>query len=304
MPPGEPISVAISGAQGHLGRVLVPLLTRDPTVERVHWVEDGHAGEPELDGVDVAVHLAWVPPAIGPSAHDDGNAVDANLAATRRFLSACGARRVRRVLVASSTAAYGAWPDNPVPIPEEQWVRADQPAAVGRAKALVEDVCRQWAELHAYATLILVRPCPVVGPMLAELRGRAALLPRLFLVPEGAGLHLQFVHEDDVGRALVALCRRGPAGAYNLAGDGVVDGDELASLFGRRAIAAPAAALRDQAALWRLLGLEATAPDAGAVGFLVHPWVVDNRRIKATVGFEFRHDSRGAITELARCLRG
>jgi hypothetical protein len=74
-------------------------------------------------------------------------------------------------------------------------------------------------------------------------RHMGALLVRLpvrmpVLVPS---LPVQFIHEDDVGLAfLLCVVGAGPPGAYNITGDGVLTGDEVARELGLASLALPA----------------------------------------------------------------
>ena len=52
------------------------------------------------------------------------------------------------LLVASSTTAYGAWPDNPVPIPEEHPVRGLPAYEYARDKTEIDRLCQLWAAQH------------------------------------------------------------------------------------------------------------------------------------------------------------
>src|SRR4029450_9019112 len=57
--------------------------------------------------------------------------------------------------------------------------------------------------------------------------------PFLALV-DGFDQEYQFVHEDDVVSALIALLDGKHAGAFNLAGDGVVTSSRAAELLGKK----------------------------------------------------------------------
>lgn len=93
-------------------------------------------------GVDVAIHLAWV---LNPI-KDAMRMTEVNLGGTRHFLDACARHGVRRVLVASSTTAYGARPSNPVPLDESHPVRGEQPFQYAREKAVMEGLVRRVAD--------------------------------------------------------------------------------------------------------------------------------------------------------------
>uniref|UniRef100_UPI00397A87CB hypothetical protein n=1 Tax=Salmonella sp. SAL4437 TaxID=3159892 RepID=UPI00397A87CB len=74
-------------------------------------------------------------------------------------------------------------------------------------------------------------------------------------------LSLQFIHEDDVGSALLqCVVAAGPPGAYNVAADDVLSLADVAREVGVRPVSAPSALTRAAArAVMRLPGLPAVA---------------------------------------------
>src|SRR5262249_57817224 len=72
---------------------------------------------------------------------------------------------------------------------------------------------------------LLPGPLAPLGRVLASQAGRFRV-PVPVLVPD---LPLQLVHEEDMGRALLqCVVAAGPAGAYNIAADGIVTAADLA----------------------------------------------------------------------------
>ena len=96
---------------------------------------------PYLRDVSVIVHLAA---AIGPLP-DDELFTRVNVDGTRRVLDAATVDRCEEVVRPSSTAVYGAWANNPVPITEDAPLRPSP----GYLPAIVDGECErllaQWA---------------------------------------------------------------------------------------------------------------------------------------------------------------
>ena len=124
---------------------------------------------------------------------------DIDVNGTHNVLEAATPAGVGHVLVTSSTTAYGAFPDNPVPITEDQPVRGVAAFEYARDKAESDRLCQLWA---------LRAPRPDdddraavhrVRPERRQLH-RPALDEAPFLADIGGNLDqlMQFVHEDDV----------------------------------------------------------------------------------------------------------
>jgi nucleoside-diphosphate-sugar epimerase len=142
-----------------------------------------------------------------------------------------------RFVYASSVAAYGFHADSPVGIDEDWPTRAAARLFYAQEKAELEQLLRAEASSVARPALYPVAPPIVLGPhalgakgavpppVAAAGRAMLDLLGRLpvpvpTLVPN---VQLQFIHEQDVGQALLrCVLAEGPPGAYNIAGDGVM----------------------------------------------------------------------------------
>ena len=128
-------------------------------------------------------------------------------------------------------------------------------------KAELERLLREQADAHPEVALYLLRPPIVLGPHavgakdtlpepLASLTQRALdfakRLPLPIPVPV-PDLPMQFIHEDDVGQALLkCVVAAGPPGAYNIAGDGIVTAADVVRELGFTPITVPAGIARDR----------------------------------------------------------
>ena len=121
-------------------------------------------------GADVAVHLAFA--IFG----DREETRRVNLEGSRNVFEAAIAAGVKRLVYASSVAAYGFHPDNPQPLTEEVPARGSESFYYSAQKAELEatlDELLAGSEVDAY----VFRPCIVAGPratMLIDAVGRAA----------------------------------------------------------------------------------------------------------------------------------
>jgi UDP-glucose 4-epimerase len=235
---------------------------------------------------EAVVHLAFL---LNPI-HDEALMYSVDVEGTRNVLEACSSGGVEQVLVTSSSTAYGAFPDNPVPLTEEHPVRGVASFEYARDKTESDRLCQLWAARHPDRVMTIVRPCIVFGPSvdnyLLRLWTKQPFQADFGLPDPG----IQFVHEDDVVSALVTLLEGRHAGAFNVAGDGVMEVAECASLIGLPRRRMPVGAMRRFASLmWRLRLSEAPP---GSLAFAMYPWIVSNEKLKRETGWQPRYTSR------------
>jgi nucleoside-diphosphate-sugar epimerase len=299
--------VAITGVSGYLGRRLLALLDADPGVERVVGIDiaEPHAGSPKLDfhqvdvrdarlvkvlpGVDVLVHLAFQVDPI----RDEERTRAVNVDGTRNVLEAAGATGIRKVVHASSAAVYGAHPDNDFPLTESSPLRANPEFSLAWHKLEAERLAEAFREDHPEVVVTLLRPAIVFGPNVQNFISRMLEAPRVTTV-KGYEPPLQLVHEEDVATAIAHAVQVDLPGAYNVAADGWLTSDEVLAISGKKRVELPEAVAFSLAErLWKL-GISQAPP--GELHFVMHPWVVDNAKLKGA-GWSPRHTNRDALLE-------
>src|SRR3954453_15225852 len=308
----------ITGGSGYIGSRLVEQLVERDDTERVviadvrpprHFrpkaeyqeldVRDGERARRllERERPDAPVPLAFV---LNPS-HDENGMYEIDVGGTHNMLEAAAAAGTEHVMVTSSSTAYGAFPDNPVPITEDWPVRGVPDFEYARDKAESDRMCHRWAPQPPERTMTIVRPCIVFGPNVDN------FIVRLFTnSPFATDLGnldqaTQYVHEDDLVEALVTLLTGRHAGAFNVAGDGTVTFGECAEIVGLKTRRNPLGVARRLATLtWKLRASE-TPP--GQIRFAIYPWVVSNEKLKRETGWKPRHTSRETF-EIAMRAKG
>ena len=324
--PESDLTVAVTGPTGTFGAGLVPLLQADDRVRRIvgiarrpfdpaerGWtkmeyrrgdVRDPSALQEAFAGADVVVHLAFL--ITGNASRGTTRAI--NVDGTLNVFRAAAAAGVRRFVYASSVAAYGWHPDNPERIAEDWPVRPAARLFYAQEKAELEQLLDAESATTPGLALYLLRPSIVLGPNAVgakdvlpgplapigrRLFGRPRRLPVSVPVvtPE---LRLQFVHEEDVGRALqLCVVAAGPPGAYNIAGDGVLTAADVAREFGALPIPVPAAPA--QLAARAVARLPFLPPVAEWVEAASRPVIMDTAKAKQQLGWRPRYTGREAL---------
>jgi UDP-glucose 4-epimerase len=288
-PAADELTVAVTGPSGEIGQAVVGALERSRAVGRIlgmarrpfeprerGWKKVSYRRGDVLDRkavaelvleADVVVHLAFI---IMGGASESRKV---NLEGSRNVFEATVAAGAKRLVYASSVAAYGFHGDNPQPLTEEVPARGTASHYYSAQKAEVEALLEQTLAGSATAPYVL-RPCIVGGrdaPLLIESLPYTQIFDRLpravrrlldgvpILEPvlPDPGVPFQLVHHDDVASAMrAAVLGRGTPGVYNLAGPGQLTVSKLASELGWYSIPVPE------------LAVGAVAEMVGRLGFL------------------------------------
>jgi len=329
-PSGERnLTVAVTGPTGTFGFGLMPLLQADDRITQVvgvarrpfdpaahGWtkmeyrrgdVRDPEALRDAFGHADVVVHLAF-----SVTGATSGKAIRSiNVDGTLNAFGAAAAAGARRFVYSSSVAAYGFHRDNPVPMTEDWPVRPAARLFYAQEKAELENLLRAQAARTPRLALYLLRPSIVVGPHTVgakDLPGPLASLVRTvtqrgrFAVPLpvlAPTLPIQLVHEQDVGQALLqCVAAAGPAGAYNIAADGIVTPAIIARELGLLPVPVPAGAT--ESAARAIAALPFLPPVTQWVEAVSHPAIMDTTRAKLKLGWVPRFTALEALQDTLR----
>jgi len=327
------VRVAVTGITGQFGRALARSLERDPEIDEVVGVarrpfDPGSEGLRKLQfrrgdvrdpglrelfaGADVVVHLAFV---IAGKRADHAQRRAINIDGSRNVFAAAAESGVRKIVYASSVAAYGAHPDNPDLITEEHPTRGTPGVSYSEEKAEIEAILDLFEKEHPSITVTRFRVGPVVGPgfeqMLYEflppgtrrLPLFAPWFPRLFPNPiQGGKLLLQAVHEDDVAEAFRLAIVGDTPGAFNIAGDGVLGARDIATIMRARTVPVPLFGAKQLVDLaWRL---RLSNVPGDWVTLARYPILVDTTRAKTQLGWMPKYTSDAALRSAADSMFG
>jgi UDP-glucose 4-epimerase len=328
------LTVAVTGPTGEVGLPLLAALEADPAVGEVRgmarrpfdparegWrkvsyrrgdVLDRGSLTALFDGADVAVHLAF---AIFGSREQTRRV---NLEGSRNAFETAAAAGVKRLVYASSVAAYGFHPDNPQPLTEEVPAQGSVDFYYSAQKAELEAALQEalaGTEVDAY----VFRPCVVAGPRatmlirqtvdsarlgdpLPALRRQLGRLPLVKPVLPDPGVPIQLVHHDDAAAAMVAgIVGKGSPGAYNLAGEGEIGIGDIARAIGWRSVRVPGPAAGLGAGIARRLRF--ASPQLDWATALRTPVLMDTAKARAELGWRPRFDAAETLLQTAVSAR-
>lgn len=240
------LTLALTGVSGFWGRqVAQRLLSRpdvrvlgidrlppDPALPGVDFVK-ADIRNPLLaelfaaEGVDTLLHLAWREPAI--PGDDD---FESNVLGTMQLFGMAVEAQVRRVLWRSSTAVYGAAPQNPLYLPEDSPLAAQVASPLTAHWLEVERFLAGFAAEYSAVAFATLRLAHVIS---ADVGTPLARLLRLPLWPALLGFDplLQVLDSDDAAEALALAALGDWRGAVNVAAPGVLTLNQLAGKLGR-----------------------------------------------------------------------
>lgn len=301
-------TVAVTGSSGYLGRLLVEALDDEASVSRVvgiDVVEPGYASRKletyvldvrdeglteVLDGCDVVVHLAAI------ASGDPDEVRDVNVGGTRAVVAAAGS--ARRIVHASSIAAYGWHPDSDFPLTEASPLRASPEDTYASSKAEAEEIVDTYASGHPDTEVVILRLAWTCGPTIPGSHASVIESPIAMHI-EGYDSLFQALHSEDAARALVHAATGGVTGTFNVCADDWIErpwevvGQRLVSLDRSRARSLLDAAWRTGASFLKPSDLSK----------LMYPLVASNEAAKAA-GFVFERSTADALREGVEARRG
>jgi len=285
--------------------VIVGLDTTEPTVEleRTEYVRvDANytilSRIVKAAQIDTIIHTFLV---VDPTQVSGRTMHETNVIGTMNLFAAASApaSTVRNVIVKSSTTVYGAAAEDPTWF-DEDTTRSNPPQGqVERSLDAVEGYVRDFADDNPHVNVALLRFSNVIGSEIETPLSRALQLP---LVPTLLGFdpRFQFVHEDDVIRALLFVLDHNLSGVYNVAGDGLLPWSEVAAIAGRRTIALPPYGTGFITGPLARIGVVDLPEDYLAL--LRFGRGVDNRKLKDR-GFRYEYTSAQAVQAFIESVR-
>jgi UDP-glucose 4-epimerase len=244
--------------------------------------------------IDTVVHLA----VMVDSPHDERSIHETDVIGTMNLLVGCAGSTspVRRLVVKSSQAIYGAGPNDPSFFSEDMvnWERLT--SSVGRDLGEMEQLISEFALRNEACDVTALR----LGYRVSEDTSLAKYLS-LPIVPTFTGFdpRLQLLHEDDASEAIVRAVMGRHPGVFNVAGDGVVLLSQAIAIMG----GSPLPVLPPYGRWFARLAMKVVAGVAipsHLADLIAFGSVMDRTRLEAEFGWKPAYSSRATMDELAR----
>lgn len=247
----------------------------------------------EAEEVDAVCHLTFVE-SVPPSE----TTFDVNVIGAIKVLAASAQAGVRKVVLKSSTAVYGALANNPSFLTEAHALRGSRRYGYTRDQLEIEAFCNGFRRQAPEMALTILRFPSIIGP--------AAETPLTRFLKEpwtptllGFDPMMQVIHENDVVAALVHAVVNDVPGVFNVAAEQMMPLSRLTALAGKLALP-----ILHPLAYWGvgLLGHDGRQLTRYApieLDYLRYPWTADLTRMRQVLGFAPRYTAEEALREFA-----
>jgi UDP-glucose 4-epimerase len=305
--------IAITGSSGYYGRKLIEHARRVSPESRLLGIDvvppresppdeffQADIRSPDVRAAlakfqpDTIVHLAFV---VNPM-RDNRKMSDINIGGTNNVFEAVRAIRPQRFLIASSATAYGAWPDNPVPIHEDWRLKPRENFQYVADKTAIEASLQSLAEDLPDVAVAWTRPVIIGGKGASNYLSRFVLNIPIIFLPDGEDVPLHFVHEEDCVSATWHILQHDARGPFNVGPPDCVPLTKLAALTNRRVAKLPFWTMKLATTIWWGLRLPLFDFPPSLHDFVRYPWVVSPARLQNELGFQFRYSSEETLLEM------
>lgn len=244
----------------------------------------------EEERVDTVVHMAF----FTTPRRDTTYAHELESIGTLAALAASAAAGVKRFVLRSFTAVYGARGENPSFLTEDRPLLPNPGLAWVRDKLEAEQHAASFARRYPQMTITVLRFAPLFGPMVRTFYTRI-FDKRVVPVLMGYDPLLQLLHPDDAVDAAEMAVRKAPRGAFNVVPRSPIPLVSALHLAEKIPVSVPHPAAYLISDLLFAAGL-AEAPGR-FVDYVRYPFVADGEKAERELGFRARYGSRQALMD-------
>ena len=225
-------------------------------------------------------------------------AFDVNVMGTMKVLGACAEAGVRKVVLKSSTAVYGAHPGNPAFLTEQHPLQGSRLYGYNRYMVEIEAFCNGFRRQVPEMIVTIMRFASIIGPK-ADTPLTRFLKEPLAPVLLGFDPLFQVAHEKDVVGALVYAIHNDVPGVFNVAAQGILPLSRMMALAAK--IPIPIVHLL---AYWGIGAMNSVGARTSRYwpmepDYLRYPWVGDLTKMRDELGFLPAYTAEEALREFA-----
>jgi UDP-glucose 4-epimerase len=207
---------------------------------------------------------------------------DIQLEGTKQLLDHCVHNGVQRLVSLSSSHVYGALPDHSFFLDEDTPLFAGPSFPELRDLVEIDTLVSAFLWRHPDIRSCVLRPVNVLGYYAHSMLGQYLCRRRVFTVM-GFDPMMQFIHEEDLCRAITLALEHRLQGVYNVTGPGEVPLHTAVRAVGGETTSVPDAILRS---LFRRLYQMGVSPyPSGVVDFLKFPTTLLGERFIGATNF-------------------
>jgi UDP-glucose 4-epimerase len=249
----------------------------------------------KTEKIDTLVHLAFHE-STSPSEYS----FDLNVMGTMNVFGAAAEAGVRKIILRSTTAVYGAHPSNSAFLGENHPLRGSLQTGYIRDLVEIEAFCNGFRRQAPQVLLTILRFPNIIGTTVNSPMTRLLKAP-VSPVLLGFAPLMQFIHENDAFQSIRHVIDQDFPGVFNVAAEDVIPLDKLLALTGRiplpviHLFAYWSNSVFGSARISKLMPME--------LDYIRYPWVADLRRMHEELGFYPKYTAEEALREFAGHMR-
>lgn len=247
----------------------------------------------KTENVETVYHLAF-----HESVRDSESNFDLNVIGAMKVLGACAEAGVKKVVLKSSTAIYGARATNPSYLTEKHPLQGSQSYAYNRHMLEIEAFCNGFRRQVPQIEMTVLRFPSIIGPRCDTPLTRFLKKP---FVPVLLGFDplMQIIHERDVVDALLHALKQDVPGVFNVAGEGVLPLSRLCGLAAKVPVPVVHLFAYWGVGMTKALGASNANYWPMEPDYLRYGWVADLTNMHEKLGFRAVYTAEEALREFA-----
>jgi UDP-glucose 4-epimerase len=309
------MKVAITGISSFLATEILPLLENDNNITEILGIDiiepDSNSKkiafkkrdvrdpqlEEDLKGYDVIIHLAFI---VNPI-KSKKEIYSINIEGSKNVFNCALKAGIKKIIHASSVAAYGSFPDNPIPLNEEHPIKKMKKAFYYHdTKYIVEKYLDELEINYPDVIFTRIRPHVFLGKNINNFI-RSFFKGKTIFGLSSDNLW-QFVYVTDVAKIFYLALTKDAPGAYNIGADNPVTIREIGKALNKKVKNIPYKLVIS--VLVSLHKIRILKKDlAGWIRISRYPIIVDSTKAKDVLGWKPEFDTIGSIKQFYEDLK-